>query len=253
MTKKEVPSNLEWKKWGEVDPLYGVVSHKGKEKGQENQWTDEDFYQFGKTIWEKVQVYWERYGVDYSSCLEIGCGAGRITLQLAEQFNSVHAIDVSQGMLRYAESKIQKENVNFYLTDGVTIPLPDSSVSAAFSIHVFQHFNSPQIAQKNFSEVYCILQEGGTILIHLPVYRSPARHFLFRGAYRIWEKMHDLVAFFQRRLLAKGKWTPYMRMTYYQIDELFEMLSEIGYQDIELIVLPITTNFAPFPMVFARK
>lgn len=140
MTKKTVPSNIEWEKWGEIDPLFGVVSHKGKEKGKADQWTDEEFFQFGKSVWDMLQGYWDRYGVDYSSCLEIGCGAGRMTLQLSEHFKSVHGVDVSQGMLSYAESKISKENVNFYLTDGLSIPLPDDSVSAAFSIHVFQHF-----------------------------------------------------------------------------------------------------------------
>jgi ubiquinone/menaquinone biosynthesis C-methylase UbiE len=213
-----------------------------------------DFYAYGKKALEtNIQKYWERYGVDYTSCLEIGCGAGRITMHLADLFKTVHAIDISPGMLSYAKNNIKKDNVNFHLTDGITTPLPEKSVSAVFSIHVFQHFDSHEIQRKNFIEAYRVLQEEGTLFIHLPIYRFPASHFIFRGTYKLWEMIHKIYAFLIRSLLSIGLWKPYMRMIYIQIDDLFKMLSDIGYKDIEVLLIPTEPKFIPFPIVFARK
>ena len=41
-------SNTEWELWGKSDPLYGVASWAGRERGGENPWTDEDFYALGE-------------------------------------------------------------------------------------------------------------------------------------------------------------------------------------------------------------
>ena len=137
MREKSIESNKEWEKWGGIDPLYSVAGWEGREKHGENPWTDEDFYSLGQSDWDDFAEKWERYGVDNNSCLEIGCGAGRITLHLSKYFKSIYAIDVSKEMIDYARKRINNPRVHFYLTDGVTIPLSDNQVSAVFSTHVF--------------------------------------------------------------------------------------------------------------------
>jgi 2-polyprenyl-3-methyl-5-hydroxy-6-metoxy-1,4-benzoquinol methylase len=74
------------------------VWHPGKteERVVLTPWTDKDFYQLGESDWKDFSRHWEMYGLSRESCLEIGCGAGRITMQLASYFKSVHAIDVSE-------------------------------------------------------------------------------------------------------------------------------------------------------------
>ncbi len=99
MKMMELQSNKEWKKWGETDPLYGVAMWKGKEKDGADAWTDAEFYQLGESDWGDFRRRWERYGVSSKSCLEIGCGAGRITKQLSTYFDEVHAADVSDKMI----------------------------------------------------------------------------------------------------------------------------------------------------------
>jgi ubiquinone/menaquinone biosynthesis C-methylase UbiE len=253
MTKREVPSNLEWEHWGRTDPLYGVSSHKGRDKGNLNEWTDDEFYEFGKTNWEVLKRYWERYGVEYISCAEIGCGAGRYTMQLVDLFKKVFGLDVSDGMISYARERISNPNVEFLLTDGISIPLPDNSVTAVFSTHVFQHFNSNRIGWKNFSEAFRILTDGGTLLIHLPVYQFPARNLIFKISFLVWETLHGIYAFLSRKLIMVGVWTKYMRMINYNMDELFCVISKLGFQDIELLILPPRSKGKPIPLIFARK
>ena len=52
-------SNVEWKKWGEVDPLYAVASWAGKQRGQSNPWTDEEFYELGRSDWADFVRHWQ--------------------------------------------------------------------------------------------------------------------------------------------------------------------------------------------------
>jgi 2-polyprenyl-3-methyl-5-hydroxy-6-metoxy-1,4-benzoquinol methylase len=96
---KKIASNKEWKKWGETDPLFGVASWQNKARDGSSPWTDQEFYQLGASDWGDFSSHWEKYGLNRESCLEIGCGAGRITLQLAAYFNQVHALDISEKMM----------------------------------------------------------------------------------------------------------------------------------------------------------
>src|SRR5258708_2555315 len=100
----ELKSNTEWKQWGKDDPLWGVASWDGKQKGGASPWTDEEFYALGESDWQDFLRHWRQYGIDTRSCLEIGCGAGRITRQLAKSFDRVYGVDVSEDMIRRAAS-----------------------------------------------------------------------------------------------------------------------------------------------------
>src|SRR5437764_15041344 len=87
-------SNTEWKQWGREDPLWGVASWENKQKHAGSAWTDEEFYALGQSDWQDFIGQWDHYGVNRESCLEVGCGAGRITKQLVNSFATVYAVDV---------------------------------------------------------------------------------------------------------------------------------------------------------------
>src|SRR5262245_58251070 len=101
-----VASNREWQLWGRLDPMYAVASWRGKAKDDAAPWTPEEFFALGARDWTDFRKHWERYGLATDSCLEIGCGAGRITKQLAASFQSVHAVDVSDAMVALAREHI---------------------------------------------------------------------------------------------------------------------------------------------------
>jgi len=254
MTSKRVASNLEWKKWGQVDPLYGVSVAKGKETGGRWPWTDAEFYTLGKRNWEQVLEHWVKYGLDPESCVEIGCGAGRLTMCLANTFRTVHALDPSEGMIGYARERISASHVTFHVTDGVRIPLPDSSVTAVFSTHVFQHFDHLGHAAAYFAEISRVLQPGGTLMIHLPIHRWPVMPFVFEVIYRSRKTLGDIVARVRRWLLRLGMVRPFMRWLSYSVDYLLEELPRVGMTDVEVwIFSPLRDNRDPHPFVLARK
>jgi len=44
-----------------------------------------------------------------STLLEVGCGTGALLFQVAGKISSGHGVDLNQGMIKYAESKRQKQ------------------------------------------------------------------------------------------------------------------------------------------------
>ncbi len=248
-------SNLEWKKWGEVDPLYAVATWEGKERGSAGAWTDEEFYNLGHVDWKNFVAQWRQYGVSFGRAVEIGCGAGRITRQLADSFGTVTAIDVSEHQIAYAKAHISATNINFKVTDGLTIPVADAETDAVFSVHVFQHFESHEDALKVFAEVHRTLKPGGTMMIHLPIYQLPDSKIAGPCEVLItaWRIMAEQKATLKRALLKRGFGRPLMRRLEYQKRLLFAALTGIGFSQIELRSFAVSSNGTYHDFVFATK
>jgi ubiquinone/menaquinone biosynthesis C-methylase UbiE len=246
-------SDIEWKKWGEIDPLYGVATWNDKSKSGKNPWQDREFYALGKSDWCDFKRHWNQYGVTYGVCLEIGCGAGRITMHLADDFKKVKALDVSEGMIRYARERINKTNVEFILAESSHLPVPDDSVDAVFSTHVFQHFDCLKDASEYFGEIFRILGNDGSLMIHLPIYRWPGESRVFRFYHNFRKKVQDIKAGFSRFLIKRGKWRPLMRLLDYELDWLYRTLDELGFADVEFRIIRVKSNNGQHPFIFARK
>jgi len=250
---REIASNTEWKKWGETDPLFGVASWQGKNKNGMCPWTDEEFYKLGESDWKDFRRHWEMYGVNKESCLEIGCGTGRITSQLAIYFNEVHALDVSKHMIEYAKKNIKIPSVSFYVSNGNQIPLDDNSVTSAFSTHVFQHFDSLAVANSYFSEIARVLNPDGSMMIHLPIHRWPTMPKVFKMLYQIRKQVGNVKAHAKRLLTKYGMTKPIMRGLSYPIEFFYQILPKYGFDDIEISTFVTKSNNGPHSFIFAKK
>lgn len=250
-------SNIEWRKWGKSDPLYGVASLTDRNKKGAHPWTDEEFYAYGAEVWAEYKPEWESYGVNRKSCVEIGCGAGRFTKQLSTYFDHVDAVDVSDDMIEYAKRNIDSEKVFFHVTDGSILPVPDSSVTAGFSSDVFQHFSKPAFAEVYFRELYRVLQPGGSIMIHLPVFSWPgAMNRVFVALYRLWSYLDAAQAEARRLFISAEIGRPFMFGIKFETQWLYQFLRMVGFQDIQIRYFENSagkqgTSFRPY--VFARK
>jgi SAM-dependent methyltransferase len=249
----KIASNSEWKLWGQMDPLWAVASWDGREKSGQKPWTPEEFYGVGASDWQDFVSRWRRYGLDGDSCLEIGCGAGRLTMHIAADFRKTHAVDVSPGMLDFAREHIKSPAVTFHCSDGSSIPLDDNSVSAVFSSHVFQHFDSLAYARHYFSEIARVLRPGGSMMIHLPVYNWPSDEVVFGTIYRIRKLMDDLKTWTHRAFTTLGVRKPTMRGLRYPISFLYAELPACGFDDIEIMIFSVRSNKGLHPCVMARK
>lgn len=248
-------SNFEWEKWGEKDPLYAVATWEGKQRGQASAWTDVEFYELGRSDWADFHRAWKDYGINEGQCLEIGCGAGRITRQLSHTFSKVIAADVSSHQLDYARQHSGATNVDYLLIDGLHYPVPDGSCDGVFSVHVFQHFESLDDAYAVFAEVFRVLKKSGSFLIHLPLFTLP--DMKIAGAIRpllaLSKRLSDVKAAIDRRAMARGTGSGVMRRLRFERHDLVTALKSIGFEDLEFRCITVRSNGSLHDLVMARK
>jgi ubiquinone/menaquinone biosynthesis C-methylase UbiE len=97
--------------------------------------------------------------------LEIGCGIGRMTRELANIFGEVYATDVSAEMIKQARTRLEDwTNVHLYETNGLDLAeLPSGHFDLVFSAYVFQHVPSAEVIRANLTEAYRVLKPGGVL------------------------------------------------------------------------------------------
>jgi SAM-dependent methyltransferase len=250
-------TNSEWKAWGKYDPMFGVANWPERAKDGANPWTANDFYAVGTSDWSDFANHWRRYsGSLGGNAVEIGCGAGRITQAMAADFAQVQAVDVSEDQIRLARQHTPN-NVSFSVSDGDRIPLPDASVDAAFSCHVFQHLPDVSTALAYFGEIHRVLKQGGTLMIHVPVHQWP--HMVSRKLCTLLKLAYGTFLPVRAAKTSVLRWRtrlggkPTMHGISIDQVELFRSLSAMGFRDVELAVFPLTSNGDPHPCVLATK
>jgi SAM-dependent methyltransferase len=119
-------------------------------------------------------------------CLEIGCGAGRMTTEIAPRWREVVAVDVSPAMLDRAKAAVAAAgivNVVFALVgadalDGVAT----ASVDTVVCYGVLQHLPTRRAIGAMLREIARALRAGGEAFVQVPVLDSGARARAWRAA-----------------------------------------------------------------------
>lgn len=101
------------------------------------------------------------------SVLDFGCGAGRISIYLAEMGYHVTAVDISEELLNIASKETEKKglNINYRLVDGLTLPFRDNEFDALIAFKVLCYIPTRDLRHQYLQELYRILKSGGTCLI----------------------------------------------------------------------------------------
>jgi ubiquinone/menaquinone biosynthesis C-methylase UbiE len=98
--------------------------------------------------------------------LEIGCGVGRIGLELGPQCRSWVGADISRNMLTWAEDRLQMvPNTKLVLLGGVGLrELPDRSFDVVYATNMMAHLD--EIDRWFYvKDAFRVLREGGRIWI----------------------------------------------------------------------------------------
>jgi SAM-dependent methyltransferase len=102
----------------------------------------------------------------HERALEIGPGLGRVCVALAEHFDHVTGIDVSQEMVERARTLIDHDRIELLVGDGVTLqPVPDRSVDFVVSFTVLQHLPSTELVLGYVAEAARVLRPGGVLAL----------------------------------------------------------------------------------------
>ena len=212
-------TNREWRTLAADDPLYAIAAWPGKERGG---WKRDEFYAEGLREWRDFKRVWSQYATLGGTCVEIGCGAGRITNGLVDTFEHVVGLDVSDRMIELARRAVPA--ARFLEVDGTTIPLEDAEVDAVFTCHVLQHLDTSANVASYLAEAFRVLRPGGTAMVHLLLAgpsRSVPRRLMGEARLRA------------SRMLNANRGA-YARVRRYRADEVRAMLEASGFRDVEL-------------------
>lgn len=105
--------------------------------------------------------------------LDLGCGAGRNLIYMANQGFQAHGIDMSKTGLEFAKERLKKRNLEGYVVRGDMSLLPylGSCFDAVICLYTIYHQKLKGI-QKTISEIHRVLKERGTLLMNFQSKRS---------------------------------------------------------------------------------
>ena len=157
-----------WNKLAKENSKYYINSDKGKGITRE-QFVDSGLNDYIEHIYDDdLIMHAFRYCRGLVNIVDLGCGIGRISEFMADDFDNVIGLDISGEMIREASKRlIEHTNIEFIETDGKSIPLEDDSVDIVFSYLVFQHIKEREIVEKNFKEVYRVLKDEGLFKVRI--------------------------------------------------------------------------------------
>jgi demethylmenaquinone methyltransferase/2-methoxy-6-polyprenyl-1,4-benzoquinol methylase len=105
------------------------------------------------------------------SILEVACGTGRATLEIAQQLKPdqiFRAVDLTKGMMSKAEQRLEKygllDQVDFRIADARRLPFPDSSFDVVYNAYMFDLIDISEFSVV-LSEFNRVLKPGGRLVL----------------------------------------------------------------------------------------
>jgi SAM-dependent methyltransferase len=162
LDKAEVSRSF-WNDKARENPYWYVSSYGAYGSGRNL----DEFWASGARIWDdlKLATGYRPRGADH--VVEIGCGVGRLTRQIARETGGVEAFDISKEMLKIAASA-ELPNVTFRIAEGFSLaPLGDGCADLVLGYCVFQHLPSLEALQNYMLDMVRVTRKGGLIAFTL--------------------------------------------------------------------------------------
>lgn len=169
----------QWEHLGSTEPHWSVITsqsylqehYKGNEAA---------FYMSGEVECKTFAAVMARAGLKLDpahTCLELGCGVGRVTTALARRFATVLGVDISGAHLKLAaEYNRSKEIANIrlhHLANLESLPAL-GSFDVLYSRIVLQH-NPPPVIGWLLQQLLGMLRAGGVAFFQVPTYNAGYR------------------------------------------------------------------------------
>jgi len=235
----KVDTDRDWEFFGATDPYWAVLTHERFLKANLTEQTLEEFYRTGEAhvdfVFDKITRH---LGIrfDPRSCLDFGCGVGRVVIPLARRGLSVVGVDVAESMLREARHRCDELGLaNVTLLQGDDeLSLVPGPFDLIHSYIVFQHIPCER-GRRLFEGLLGRLADGGVGVLHF-TYATTTRHVRRRGALR---STLGFMARSARRVLARLRGpaptpAPEMQMNSYDLNYILLRLQRAGVSQVWL-------------------
>ncbi len=97
--------------------------------------------------------------------LDIGCGEGYITSEVAKSFSNAKVYGVDYSLSAIEKASLRFENINFAVANAYNLPFQESYFDVVVCNNLWEHVPDPINLAKNISK---ILRPGGALIISTP-------------------------------------------------------------------------------------
>ena len=166
----------QWEHLGGTEPYWSIVTQPQNQMAQFDQHRQQ-FYASGNSACQTFLASLRRCGINparLNTCLEVGCGVGRVTRYLAEAFSKVIATDISGQHLDLAKTYLADKGVqNVELQHWLTLDKIGelTQVDVIYSIITLQH-NPPPVMAWMLSSLLSKLRAGSVAYVQIPTYKN---------------------------------------------------------------------------------
>ena len=216
--------NKNWTLLGDEDPMWAILTDPEK-KG--NRWAKDEFFETGR-----IQIKRLLHGcvpTGRGKALDFGCGVGRLTQALAEHFESVDGVDISDSMIKMAQTLNRfPERVVYHLNIRENLSLFQSGqYDFVCSLIVLQHM--PAALQRNYISDFLRLLTPGGVAYFQTIHTCG------------WRKLvPDWAADFYRK--AKNKGRPFIPLYGIPAEEVRETTKRAGGTIVKYECAPYTSR-----------
>ncbi len=218
----------EWRRYGEVDPYFGVITH---EKYHAQVLTDDaraEFFGSGEEHVSRIMASLREIDPGFSPgrAVDFGCGVGRVTLPLAREARAVLGVDVSPGMLSEARKNAAAQGVsNVEFAHELS-----GNFDLVHSFIVLQHIQ-PRRGLRIIRDLLAQLEPGGMAVLQVPYqWHAPGWRKLASRVTRVDPITRRAVN------IAKGRSLNYPTMTVfcYELNSLIAIFRDAGIDDFRI-------------------
>lgn len=126
-------------------------------------------------------VFWmlQRVPVE-KKILEVGCGTGRIIIEVADAGYHADGADASADMLDILRDKLRtrksgrnSESVGLMTCEAAQLPIPDNTYDAVYSVRLLNQTDSPEYALSVVDEMVRVTKPSGYILVEFVNFFRP--------------------------------------------------------------------------------
>ena len=159
--------------------------------------------------------------------LELGCGTGSFTRELARSGADVVAIDVSPELLEIAKTNCSAPNIQYQIQNAYELSYPGTVFDSVVGSSVLHHLE----VKEALGKIYRVLKPGGTIYFTEPNMLNPQI------------AIQKNVPWVKRKLGDSPDETAFFRWP------LRRLLKETGFRDVQIDPFDFLHPKTPFPLV----
>ncbi|MEE7459948.1 hypothetical protein MFUR16E_00610 [Methylobacterium fujisawaense] len=178
-----------WQQMGQGEPHWSVLTDEKFKQDNINDNMDL-FYDTSNRDVEIMKLAFERSGGSISqlkTCFELGCGVGRMTVALANIFEHVTAVDISEPHLKHAQTALDRRglrNVTLKKLQKIDQLNEVEKFDLFYSIIVLQH-NPPPVMRYMLDQIFSKIKSGGYAYFQIPTY-------IVNGDFRVCDYMSNM-------------------------------------------------------------